>query len=136
MEFFSIGTLLASLTEAHIAKGDLRHTDSRQQRELATLCLPQAFVTSVRLLCEREVPLTHRLPAICLLQMHRKKGSLSLSLRFLLPMSEPGQNAKYSPRVDVFCFASINRHPAVGPAGPFGADIVAKVFLRGGPQIL
>jgi hypothetical protein len=32
-----------------------------------------------------------------------------------------GQNAKYSPRVDVFCFASINRHPAVGPAGPFGA---------------
>jgi hypothetical protein len=46
----------------------------------------------VRLLCEREVPLTHRLPAICLLQMHRKKGSLSLSLRFLLPMSEPGQS--------------------------------------------
>jgi hypothetical protein len=36
-------------------------------------------------------------------------------------MSAPGQNAKYSPRVDVFCFASINRHPAVGPAGPFGA---------------
>ena len=83
MEFFSIGTLLASLTEAHIAKGDLRHTDSRQQ-------MPQAFVTSVRLLCEREVPLTHRLPAICLLEMHRKKGSLSLSLRFLLPMSEFG----------------------------------------------
>src|ERR1700721_952726 len=67
------------------------------------------------------MPLTHRLPAICLLGMHCKKGSLSLSLRFLLPMSEPGQNAKYSPRVDVFCFASINRHTAVGPAGPFGA---------------
>jgi hypothetical protein len=82
------------LDRSHIAKGDLRHTDSRQQRELATLCLPQAFVTSVRLLCEREVPLTHRLPAICLLEMHRKKGSLSLSLRFLLPMSELGQNRK------------------------------------------
>src|ERR1700720_1474359 len=36
-------------------------------------------------------------------------------------MSLVGQNAKYSPRVDVFCFASINRHPGVGPAGPFGA---------------
>jgi hypothetical protein len=24
---------------------------------------------------------------------------------------------------DVFCFASINRHPAVGSAGPFGATI-------------
>ena len=41
----------------------------------------QAFITSVRLLCEREVPLTHRLPAICLLEMHREKSSLSLSLR-------------------------------------------------------
>src|SRR6266404_2581788 len=41
----------------------------------------QAFITSVRLLCEREVPLTHRLPAICLLEMHREKESLSLSLR-------------------------------------------------------
>src|SRR6266404_487869 len=41
----------------------------------------QAFITSVRLLCEREVPLTHRLPAICLLEMHREKGSLSVSLR-------------------------------------------------------
>jgi hypothetical protein len=48
----------------------------------------QTFVTSVRLLCEREVSLTHRLPAICLLEMHRKKGSLSLSLGVLLPMSE------------------------------------------------
>ena len=36
-------------------------------------------------------------------------------------MSESGQNAKYSSGADVFCFASINRHPAVGPAGPFGA---------------
>ena len=41
----------------------------------------QAFITSVRLLCEREVPLTHQLPAICLLEMHPEKGSLSLSLR-------------------------------------------------------
>jgi hypothetical protein len=38
MEFFSIGTLLASLTEAHIAKGDLRHTDSRQQRDSLLFC--------------------------------------------------------------------------------------------------
>jgi hypothetical protein len=45
-------------------------------------------------LCEREVPLTHRLPAICLLEMHREKGSLSLSLRFLLPMSELGQKRR------------------------------------------
>jgi hypothetical protein len=50
----------------------------------------QAFITSVRLLCERQVPLTHRLPAICLLDMHRQQGSLPFSLRFLLPMSELG----------------------------------------------
>jgi hypothetical protein len=43
MEFFSIGTLVASLTEAHIAKFDLRHTDSRQQRAV----LPWAALASL-----------------------------------------------------------------------------------------
>src|SRR5258708_37522109 len=65
----------------------------------STLCLPQAFITSVRLLREREVPLTHRLPAICLLEMHREKGSLSLSLSL-------GQTEKNSVRAYVFRFAS------------------------------
>ena len=44
----------------------------------------------MRPLCEREVPLTHRLLAICLLEMRREKGSLSPSLRFLRPTSELG----------------------------------------------
>jgi hypothetical protein len=42
-------------------------------------------------------------------------------------MSVWGQNAKYSSGADVFCFASNIRHRSVGSAGPFGADIVAKV---------
>jgi hypothetical protein len=64
----------------------------------STLCLPKAFVTSVRLLCEREVPLTHRLLAICLLEMHRENGSLSPSLRFLRPTSELGQKPRFDHR--------------------------------------
>ena len=35
-------------------------------------------------------------------------------------ISEMGQNAKYSLRADVFCFASNNRHCSIGSAGPFG----------------
>jgi hypothetical protein len=62
----------------------------------------QAFITSVRLLREREVPLTHRLPAICLLEMHREKGSLSLSLSL-------GQTEKNSVRAYVFRFAPRTR---------------------------
>jgi hypothetical protein len=33
-------------------------------------------------------------------------------------------------------FAFKNGHSQTGPVGPFRADIVAKVFLRGGTQIL
>jgi hypothetical protein len=44
-------------------------------------------------------------------------------------MSQSGQNAKYSLRADIFCFAPTNRHRSMGSAGPFGADSVAKVVL-------
>src|ERR1700740_2808820 len=36
--------------------------------------------------------------------------------------SHVGQNAKYSLRADVFCFASNIRHRSIGSAGPFGVD--------------
>jgi len=35
--------------------------------------------------------------------------------------SEMGQKAKYSPRADVFRFASNNGHRQTGPTGPFSA---------------
>jgi hypothetical protein len=44
-------------------------------------------------------------------------------------MSELGQKAKYSLRADVFRFGPNNGHRSTGSACPFGADIVAKVFL-------
>src|ERR1700686_4631843 len=37
-------------------------------------------------------------------------------------MSVLGQNAKYSLRADVFCFASNNGHRSTGSACPFGAN--------------
>jgi hypothetical protein len=44
-------------------------------------------------------------------------------------MSGWGQKAKYSLRADVFRFGPNNGHRSIGSACPFGADIVAQVFL-------
>src|SRR3984957_4915543 len=50
-----------------------------------------------------------------------RSGNLAKGL-----MSALGQNAKYSLRADVFCFASNNRHPSLGSAGPFGARLRSR----------
>ena len=47
-----------------------------------------------------------------------------------------GQKAKYSPLADVFRFGPNNGHRSTGSACPFGADIVAKVFLGCRSKIL
>src|ERR1700721_2689791 len=46
--------------------------------------------------------------------------------QFRASMSALGQNAKYSLRAEVFCFASNNRHPSLGSAGPFGARLRSR----------
>src|ERR1700731_2032577 len=66
------------------------------------------------------------------LQITRESQGTLIQIKLLpaMPsasMSESGQNAKFSLRADVVCFASNNRHRLVGSAGPFGATDTAII---------
>jgi hypothetical protein len=51
-------------------------------------------------------------------------------------MSQLGQKAKYSLRANVVRYCPNNRQAAIATPSPFGADIVAKVFLGWRTKIL